>query len=357
MQLTNIIIQHSRGRKSFGTKEYFTGLLHLYLPFISLLEQSVFGKMANFSDQTSEEMFDGYLFCSSSVSGSDNHRFIAIHCISMASLCIVLSITATLGNCLILCALRKETSLNPASKLLLRSLAITDLCVGVIGQPLTIAVIFSALFEHLHHSRLIQIWSQCINGILCVVSVLTLTTISVDRLLALLLRLRYKQVVTLQRVRVAVFLFWIPTSVAGVLSVWIIPLFYLYIFWLFTFLPALIISTYSYTRIFLTIRRLKIQLQDTQGNTGLNMARYKKTVFNAFWVHLTLVACYLPTTVVSCFTIAQGASVTLLLAQVWGFTLVYLNSSLNPLLYCWRIKEVRQAAKEIITGLCACFSS
>jgi len=302
-------------------------------------------------------MFDGYLFCSSSVSGSDNHRFIAIHCISMASLCIVLTITATLGNCLILCALRKETSLNPASKLLLRSLAVTDLCVGVIGQPLTIAVIFSALFEHLHLSRLIQIWSQCINGILCVVSVLTLTTISVDRLLALLLRLRYKQVVTLQRVRVAVFLFWIPTSVAGVLSVWIIPLFYLYIFWLFTFLPALIISTYSYTRIFLTIRRLKIQLQDTHGNNGLNMARYKKTVFNAFWVHLTLVACYLPTTVVSCFTIAQGASVTLLLAQVWGFTLVYLNSSLNPLLYCWKIKEVRQAAKEIITGLCACFSS
>lgn len=302
-------------------------------------------------------MFDGYLFCSSSVSGSDNHRFIAIHCISMASLCIVLAITATLGNCLILCALRKETSLNPASKLLLRSLAVTDLCVGVIGQPLTIAVIFSALFEHLHLSRLIQIWSQCINGILCVVSVLTLTTISVDRLLALLLRLRYKQVVTLQRVRVAVFLFWIPTSVAGVLSVWIIPLFYLYISWLFTFLPALIISTYSYTRIFLTIRRLKIQLQDTHGNNGLNMARYKKTVFNAFWVHLTLVACYLPTTVVSCFTIAQGASVTLLLAQVWGFTLVYLNSSLNPLLYCWKIKEVRQAAKEIITGLCACFSS
>lgn len=302
-------------------------------------------------------MFDGYLFCSSSVSDSDNHRFIAIHCISMASLCIVLSITATLGNCLILCALRKETSLNPASKLLLRSLAITDLCVGVIGQPLTIAVIFSALFEHLQLSRLIQIWSQCINGILCVVSVLTLTTISVDRLLALLLRLRYKQVVTLQRVRVAVFLFWIPTSVAGVLSVWIIPLFYLYIFWLLTFLPALIISTYSYTRIFLTIRRLKIQLQDTHGNTGLNMARYKTTVFNAFWVHLTLVACYLPTTVVSSFTIAQGASVTLLLAQVWGFTLVYLNSSLNPLLYCWKIKEVRQAAKEIITGLCACFSS
>ena len=100
---------------------------------------------------------------------------------------------------MILVALHKETSLNPASKLLLRSLAITDLGVGVLGQPLTVAVIFSALFERLQLSRVIQIWS---HGILCVVSILTLTTISVDRLLALLLRLRYKQVVTLKRVRV-----------------------------------------------------------------------------------------------------------------------------------------------------------
>ena len=312
--------------------------------------------MTNLSDQASEEMFDGYLFCSSSVSGSDDHRFIALHCISMASLCIVLTITATFGNSLILVALHKETSLNPASKLLLRSLAITDLGVGVLGQPLNVAVIFSALFERLHLSRVIQIWSQCINGILCVVSILTLTTISVDRLLALLLKLRYRQVVTLKRVRVAVFLFWVPTSVAGFLSVWFIPLFYLYIFWLFTFVPAILISTYSYARIFLIIRRLRVQLQDTHGGTGLNMARYKKTVFNALWVHLTLVACYLPTTVVSAFTIVQGVNVTLLLAQVWVFTLVYLNSSLNPVLYCWKIKEVRQAVKETITGLYACFS-
>ena len=316
--------------------------------------------MTNLSDQASEEMFDGYLFCSSSVSGSDDHRFIALHCISMASLCIVLTITATFGNSLILVALHKETSLNPASKLLLRSLAITDLGVGVLGQPLNVAVIFSALFERLHLSRVIQIWSQCINGILCVVSILTLTTISVDRLLALLLKLRYRQVVTLKRVRVAVFLFWVPTSVAGFLSVWFIPLFYLYIFWLLTFVPAILISTYSYARIFLIIRRLRVQLQDTHGgqtgNTGLNMARYKKTVFNALWVHLTLVACYLPTTVVSAFTIVQGVNVTLLLAQVWVFTLVYLNSSLNPVLYCWKIKEVRPAVKETITGLNACFS-
>jgi len=48
----------------------------------------------------------------------------------------VLSVTAFLGNALILNALRKDPSLHPPSKLLLRSLATTDLCVGLIAEPL-----------------------------------------------------------------------------------------------------------------------------------------------------------------------------------------------------------------------------
>ena len=54
-----------------------------------------------------------------------------------------LSVTAFLGNALILIALHKESSLNPTSKLLLRSLATTDLCVNLISGPL--AVMFGCL--------------------------------------------------------------------------------------------------------------------------------------------------------------------------------------------------------------------
>jgi len=54
----------------------------------------------------------------------------------LSTLNIFLSITASLGNVLILVALHKETSLHPPTKLLFRCLAITDLCVGVIAQPL-----------------------------------------------------------------------------------------------------------------------------------------------------------------------------------------------------------------------------
>ena len=58
-----------------------------------------------------------------------------------------LSLTAFLGNVLILAALRKETSLHPPSKLLLRSLATTDLCVGLISQPLAVTYWMSSVNE------------------------------------------------------------------------------------------------------------------------------------------------------------------------------------------------------------------
>ena len=113
---------------------------------------------------------------------------------------ILLSLTAILGNSLILVALRKESSLHPPSKVLYRCLATTDLLVGLIVHPL--AVIHWMSFIH-------EDWGRCrwtnhaifIAGYaLCSVSLLTMTAISADRLLALLLGLRYRQIVTVKRI-------------------------------------------------------------------------------------------------------------------------------------------------------------
>ncbi len=232
--------------------------------------------MSNSSDERSKDTFNGFQFCNISYGDEDQYTDLLYAYKFFASLCIFLTVTATLGNSLILVALQKDTSLHPPSKILLRSLAMTDLCVGVIGQPVTITVIFSALFERWSLCQVVQIMDQCLNGMLFAVSLLTLTAISVDRLLALLLRLRYRQVVTVKRVRAVVFLIWLVTSVTNVVvSVWSIPLYFLHILQFLTILPALIISTYSYTRILIAIRRQQMQLQDTHGgqtgSTGLNM--------------------------------------------------------------------------------------
>ena len=317
--------------------------------------------MTNFSDQRSKEALRRFLFCTLSEGDDDQGSGLMYAFKSLVPLYILLTLTATVGNSLILFALHKDISLYLPSKTLLRTLAVSDLCVGIIGLPLPIIFILSALFEIWYLCRIAKILLYVFNTIFSCVSLLTLTAISVDRLLALLLRFRYRQVVTVKRIRVIIVLFWLITSVAGVLTHVLDMNSYFLIFGVCTInLLPLLISTYSYSRIFLTVRcQRQIQLQSTShgitANPGLNMARYKKTVYSALWIHLTLVACYFPSAVVMVLTAVRGITSSLLLAQGWAFFLVFFNSSLNPVLFCWKIREVRKAVKEIIRHLSAYF--
>ena len=91
----------------------------------------------------------------------------------------------------------------------------------------------------------------------------------------------------------------------------------------------------------------------SDNQTKLNRARYRKTVTSALWVQLTLVVCYLPFAILGVFLPQNIAERTpcFFVAELYLATLALLNSSLNPILYCWKIREVRQAAKNAISGL------
>ena len=133
-----------------------------------------------------------------------------------SALNIVLSITASLGNALILIALRKVTSIHPPTKLLFRCLAVTDLFVGLIGQPLYVTLIMSPMVRmNVQGFFCVLSIYHTLSWMLCGVSILTSAAISVGRLLALLLGLRYRYVVTLRRVRVVIICFWLIGALAG----------------------------------------------------------------------------------------------------------------------------------------------
>ena len=163
-----------------------------------------------------------------------------------------MSVTAVLGNILILIALHKESSLHPPSKLLLRSLATTDLLVGLIAEPVFVIYCISKANEHWNMFRYASLVGFTSSHIFCGVSVLTLTAISVDRLLALLLGLRYKQVVTLKRNYVIVIAIWVVCTVSSAIQFWN----RLITRWcgIIGASLCLVISIFSYTKIFLTLR-------------------------------------------------------------------------------------------------------
>ena len=215
------------------------------------------------------------LSCSAELTGEVHGELVFLSVINIS-----LSTTAFLGNTLILVALRKNTSIHPPSKLLYRNLAITDLCVGIILEPVLVAQCISVVNRRWAICYYAYFTGYFAGVTLCSVSLITLTAISVDRLLALLLGLRYRQVVTLKRTRLIAISGWI-VSVVGAstsfLNLLIVSL-YQYITTAF----CLVTTIYAYTKIFMSLRHNQIhgqnhvvQGQSSQVNT-VNKAAYRK---------------------------------------------------------------------------------
>ena len=138
--------------------------------------------------------------------------------LSFSAVNILLSITATLGNSLILVALHKESSLHPPSKLLYRCLATTDLLVGLVIQPLFATYWMSLVNDHWSLCRYARDVGYMAGFTLCGVSLFTMAAISVDRLLAMLLGQRYKEIVTLRRTYIMLAIVWVVCLVAGLFT-------------------------------------------------------------------------------------------------------------------------------------------
>ena len=263
---------------------------------------------------------------------------------------ILLSIIAFAGNSLILVALYKESTLHPPSKLLYRCLATTDLLVGLVAQPLYATYWMSVFQEHWSRCRYARDAGYVTSYVLILVSLMTMTAISVDRLLALLLGLRYKQIVTLKRTYIIVTTFWVFNLVATLSGFLHRPITFLYFYLVISF--CLVISVASYAKIFCTLRYHQAQVRDQQQlsqTNALNMARFRKAVYSALWVQLALVFCYAPINTMTIVTAhTKKYSLLLVVTLSVATTLLFFNSTLNPFLYCWKISEVRQAVKQTI---------
>ena len=287
--------------------------------------------------------------------------------IFLAALNFSLSITAFLGNVVILFALRKVNSIRPQTKLLFRCLAVTDLAVGLTTQPLLAISFIPGAVEMNTILYLLRYQVSVPMGIfLLTVSVLTTTAICVDRLLALLLGLRYHQIVTFRRVRLVLFCFWLLSSV-------VIGLRYStgYVetarsILIALMLLSLLVSLASYAKIYRRLRhqqqRVQIHMPQPQPQPrngeaiSLHIARYKKTVSSIVYVQLALGFCYLPY-----MTVGMLRTNGIIPPTAWGslfhgatITILCLNSTLNPILYCWRIREVKEAVKSTIRQLSLC---
>ena len=268
---------------------------------------------------------------------------------------VFLSVIATIGNLLILVALRKVTSINPPTKLLFRCLAAADLCVGLIDQPLFVTLLLTDFASPTALHYVSQVYSA-LNFVLCGVSMLTAATISIDRLLALVLGLSYKPTVTVKRVGIVLIIFWLASLSVGFSHY--VGLYSVAYGSSFVFvLLSIFASVFSFTKIALKLRQQQAQVQQrveqgqVSGEIPLNIARYKKMVYNVAWLQMALIVCYMPSLTVILLRIVTQRFGNLFLYYS-AITVLFMNSSVNPILYCWRIGEIKKEVENILKKIC-----
>ena len=309
----------------------------------------------NITENAEEKTYER-LFCSQEITAGIRGYLIFISAFN-----VLLAICSSLGNILILIALHKETTLHAPSKLFLRSLAITDLLVGVISEPLTITYWMSAVRKRQDDCYNALFTSFIASYLLCGMSLLTLTAISVDRLLALTLGLRYRQVVTVKKACACVIMFWIVSITCSAMyaqnvriTIWyshiVIPV-------------SFFTSVSSYTKIFWELHHQEIQVRgniiqreqsSNSSSAALNISQYRKGVSGVIWLQVAVAVCYLPHGIITALWTYSGQSSAIIVLRQFTITLVYFNSSLNPLLYCWKISELRQSVKELLRRTLCC---
>ena len=98
------------------------------------------------------------------------------------------------------------------------------------------------------------------------------------------------------------------------------------------------------------IQALQIQ-QEAQNGQIANAARLRKSAISAFYVYLVFFLCYLPQlcgfVVVTISDFNTGVKVFFLFST----SLVFLNSALNPVIYCWKMRHIRRAVLDILRNI------
>ena len=279
--------------------------------------------------------------------GLDNQR------IAFSVINLLLGIAAIVGNAVILIALHKETSLRKPSKVLLRNLVASDLCVGFV-QLVFVASVISILQRQWQICHLFYFVTTVSGTISLAVSLWTITAISVDRLLAMLFKFRYRQVVTLRKVYVVAIASWVCNS-SCFASLWYFSHNATRVLFVPTIAVCLFTSVYCYTRIFIRLRHQHNQVSNLREvenqQPRADITRYRKTVSSTLWLQLAMLFCYLPHLLLASFASRRtknNLSSVLVTAFNTTTTLMLFNSTLNPILYCWRIKEIRRAVKDIL---------
>ena len=271
------------------------------------------------------------------------------HIAGLLSVNILSTLLGTIGNVLVIGTVCTNPSLKIISNFWLVSMAVADLMVTALAQPM-----FSVFLG-------LQVKSECHEGVSqafrlianmsCSASVLHLCLISIDRCLVILRPHDFRTFRTKKRFKIALAIAWTLPIVYGILRLTVSKKGTSY----FTVIAVgicylIIISCYSLIILKVrkqgtaTLKRLRGQSRrSASSGSSEHMVERRVTVTIAIVVVIFTV-CWFPLLYLRSAFAEDNFGV----AYNWARTLALSNSSMNPWIYCFRIAEFRDAYRRLM---------
>ena len=268
------------------------------------------------------------------------------HISGLLTVNILSAIIGTIGNLLVIGTVCTNSSLQIISNYWLASMAVADLLVNALGQPLFSVFLGLQLRDECHD--FVSQFFRLIANMSCSASVLHLCLISIDRCLVILRPHDFRTYRTKKRFKIALVFAWTLPIIYGILRLTVSKKGTSYFTVVAVGICYLIIIL-CYSLIILKVRKQgsatlkRLRGQSRRSAPSEHMVERRVTVTIAIVVVIFTV-CWFPLL----YLRSAFAEANFGVAYNWARTLALSNSSMNPWIYCFRIAEFRDTYRRLI---------
>ena len=265
------------------------------------------------------------------------------HGVALITVNSIVGVFGTIGNLMVCMAVVKNARLRRSSNYLLFSLAIADLIVTMVCEPLVVGILGKMVFFNDCAANL-DLPYKILSRLSCSASVVHMAAISVDRFIAVVYPLRYKSIIDSYGLKILLITSWALPITVPILSAVIPASFPKAFLGLGMFAISYLIVFLSYSLIVISLvkhRKERIQLR-ASSSSDANESRVEIRVASTLAIVIAIFTVSWFPLVATLFAAGRPLIKNQGIAHMWIRTLALSNSAMNFVIYGSRMHNFRE---------------